>query len=83
MFYCQVTNRLSKSGEKVNKLVVATRERTYFQKFRNEETGEWEDVEVGHGWEIVKEIDASDEGARLFNAMTPEDRDLFCKELTS
>lgn len=83
MFYCQVTGRLSKRGEKVNKLVVATREKTYYKKVRNEETGKWEDVEIGRGSEIVKEINASDEGNRLFNEMSPEDRALFCKELVS
>jgi hypothetical protein len=82
MFYCQVTKRQSKPLEKVNKLVVATREKTYFQKFRNEETGKLEDVEVGRGWEIVKEINACDEGARLFNAMTPEERASFTKSLS-
>ena len=83
MFYCQVTGRLSKRGEKVNKLVVATRARTYYKKVRNEETGKWEDVEIGRGWEIVKEINASDEGNRIFNEMSADDRALFCRELTS
>lgn len=82
MFYCRVTNRLSKRGEKINKLVVETREKTYYKKIRNEETNKWEEVEAGRGWEIVKEIDASDEGARIFNAMSPEDKVFFAKELS-
>lgn len=82
MFYCQVTGRLSKRGEKVNKVVVATRERIYYKKVRNEESNKWEDVEIGRGWEIVKEINVSQEGLDLFNTMSEEDRALFCKELS-
>jgi hypothetical protein len=82
MFYCQVTGRLSKRGEKVNKIVVATRDRIYYKKIRNEETNKWEDVEIGRGTEIVKEINASQEGLDIFDAMSPEDRALFCKELS-
>jgi hypothetical protein len=81
MFYCQVTKRQSKPLEKVNRLVVATREKTYFEKFRNEETGKLEDIEVGRGWEIVKEINACQEGADVFNAMSLEERAAFVKGL--
>ena len=82
MFYCQVEKRQSKVGEKVNKLVVSTREKTYFEKFRNEETGKLEDIEVGRGWEIVKEINACQEGATRFNAMSVEERAAFVKGLS-
>lgn len=78
MFYCQVTNQMTKPGEKVNKLVIAKRERIYSRKIRNEETNRWEDIDVGYGWEIVKEVNACDEGVRIFNAMTPEDQAAFC-----
>jgi hypothetical protein len=68
MYKCQVTGRMSRPGEKCNKIVTATRERIYYTKFRNEETGRWEDVEVGRGWEIVKEINATDEAFKQWDA---------------
>ena len=81
MFRCQVTNRMSKPGEKVNKVVLATRDRIYTAKFRNEETNQWETVEIGRGWEIVKEINACQEGVEIVNAMTPAERAAFCKSV--
>lgn len=82
MYHCQVTGKLSKKGEKLNKLVVATRPRTYYKKIRNEETNKWEEVEAGQGSEIVKEIQACDEGVLIFNAMSLADRALLVKELS-
>jgi hypothetical protein len=81
MFYCQVTGKLSKSGETQNKIVVQTRERVYTRKFRNEDTGKLEDVEVGRGWEIVREINASEEGVQVWNELTSEEREMFTKSL--
>lgn len=66
MFKCFVTNRMSKPGEKVNKIVVKTRDKIYYAWFRNEETGKFEQVEIGRGNEIVSEVNASDEGLRLW-----------------
>jgi len=68
-------------GEKLNKIVVQTRERVYTKRVRNEETGEWEKVEIGRGWEIVREINASDEGVALWNSWTEEERAVFLKHL--
>lgn len=64
-------------SEKLEKIVVATRERIYTAKFRNEETGKWEDVEIGRGTEIVREVQASAEGLAIWNQMTPEQRATF------
>jgi hypothetical protein len=69
MFFCAITGKLSKPGEKCQKIVVESRERVYTRKVRNEETGRWEDVEVGRGWEIVKEVSATEEGVRAWNKM--------------
>jgi len=77
MFYCQITGKLSKPGEKLNKVVVATRERVYTKRVRNEDTREWETVEIGRGWEIVRELNASTEGVAEWDAMSPEDREAF------
>jgi hypothetical protein len=70
MFRCQVTGKMSKRGEKCNKIVVKTREKTYTQKVWEE--GELVDIEIGHGWEIVKEINASDEGLKLYEKMVED-----------
>lgn len=67
--------------EKLNKIVVATRERTYYKWVKNEETNKWEEVEAGHGWEIVREINASEEGLALWNSWSPEERAIFLKHL--
>jgi hypothetical protein len=81
MFYCQITGRLSKPGEKQNKVTVETRERVYTKRIRNEETREWETVEIGRGFEIVRELNASDAGEQEWNAMSPEDRQAFLADL--
>jgi hypothetical protein len=70
MFRCQVTNKISKRGEKCNKIVVATRDRIYTEMI-------WEDdqqveIEVARGWEIVKEVNASDEGVKLYEQMVQD-----------
>jgi hypothetical protein len=70
MYRCQVTNKISKPGEKLNKIIVSTREKIYTQKI-------WEDdelveIEIGRGWEIVKEINATDEGVRVYNRMVED-----------
>lgn len=70
MFKCQVTGKTSKRGEKCNKIVVKTRDRVYTEMV-------WEDdqqveIEVARGWEIVKEINATDEGVRLYEQMVED-----------
>ena len=93
MYKCQVTGKYSRqgnafshppvAGEKLNKIVVATRERTYTKWVKNEETLKWEEVFVAKGWEIVREINASDEGVKLWESWTPEEREVFLKHLDS
>lgn len=81
MFLCQVTNQVTKPGVKQNKIVTHTRERTYTRKERDMETGKWVDVVEGVGWEIVSEINASDEGVAIWNAMSEDERDEFVSSL--
>lgn len=69
----------TKAPEKPSKIVVESRERIYTKRFFNEETREIEVVEVGRGWEIVREITVSEEGLRLWNSWTPEQRDLWVR----
>jgi len=82
MYICQVTGSQSKAGEKLNKIVVQTREKSYTRWVRNEETNKWEEVFVAKGWEIVREIDASQEGVQQWNGWTPEERAIFLKHLS-
>jgi hypothetical protein len=81
MFKCQVTGKMSKSGETCHKLVAVTRGRIYYRNVFNEDTNEWEPVEIGRGWEIAREINATAEGVALFEQMSPEDRELLVKEI--
>lgn len=74
MFFCQVSGKMSQPGEKLNKVVVKSREKVYTQMIRNEETRAWEEVEVGHGWEIVQELNATQAGVAKFAAMSDEDK---------
>lgn len=81
MFMCQVTGRMSKPGEKLNCITVAKRERTYFRKEKNEDTGRWQEVEIGHGWEIVRQIVATDEGATKWSSMSEVQRKLHLEKV--
>jgi hypothetical protein len=80
MYICQITKRHSEKGQKLNKLVIATRDRVYTKKVRNEETNRWEDVEIGRGWEIVREINVSAQGLEQWNSWSQEEKDLFIKQ---
>lgn len=70
-----------RAPEKLNRIVVATRPRTYTKWVRNEETNKWEEVEIGQGHEIVREINASDEGLALWNSWNEGERAMFLKHL--
>ena len=79
MFMCQVSGKMSKVGEKLRKVVVATRQREYKEWVYDEETRRSNELVVGHGWEIVKELNASEEGEARFLAMNDEDRASWVK----
>ncbi len=81
MYYCSVTGKLSQPGEKLNKIVVATRPKIYKKWVKDEETLRWQEVEAGTGYETVKEISATEEGVALYNSWTPEERQMFLKHL--
>jgi hypothetical protein len=76
-----ITGQASKPGEKLHKIVVAKRPKVYTEKYFNEDTREWEEIEIGHGWEIVKEVNASDDGLSAWNALTPEEQEKFARNL--
>lgn len=72
MFKCEVTGKFSQPGDKINRIVVKKRPRVYHEMRLNEETERYEQVEVGRGWEIEKEIIATDEGVRVWKALNPD-----------
>lgn len=74
MYICQVTGKTSAAGEKLNRIVVETRQRSYTRTERNPDTGLIEDVEVGRGWEIVREIRATAEGVAEWESMSEAQR---------
>lgn len=88
----------TKASEKLNRIVVKTRERVYTKWVRNDdkaesidqalvmdtsEDGKWLEVFVARGWEIVREINASEEGVELWESWSPEEREVFLKHLDS
>ena len=81
MYYCKVTGKMSAEGEKLNKIVIATREKTYHRWVRDEDTKRWSEIECGTGFETVKEIDATNEGVALYESWTPEEKAAFIKHL--
>jgi hypothetical protein len=61
MFKCDVTGKMSLPGEKCNKIVAEVRERVYLDDEGNV---------VGRGYEIVKELKATDEGVAMWKRLT-------------
>jgi len=62
MFRCQLTGKCSKPGEKMQRVVVQTRPKTYTER-RNID-GEWKMIEVGSGYETVRELCLTEDGMR-------------------
>ena len=59
--------RMSKPGEKMNRIPIVTREKVYTQQVW--EDGELVEIEVAKGSEIVREISACEEGVKLYQEM--------------
>lgn len=81
MYKCQVTGEMSELGDKQHRIVVRTRDRVYNGKLYNEETRLYEDVVLGQGTEIVKEITASENGLLAWNAMSQQAQEALLKQL--
>jgi hypothetical protein len=77
MFRCEITNKLSKPREKVTKVVVKTRSVKYRHWNR-----EAEEVWFTQGTEIVRELNATEEGVAFWNRLTDEERQEFVKGLS-
>lgn len=63
MFICDVSGRVSKPGENCNRIIVEVRKRVYLNDEGNV---------VGRGFEIVKEIKATDAAAAAWRLQHPE-----------
>lgn len=81
MYKCEITNKQSKLGEKLNKIVVKTRTKTYTKWVRDEDTRKWNEVSAGSGWEIVRELNATEAGVQLWSSYSAEEKESFLKRL--
>lgn len=62
MFRCQLTGKCSKPGEKMQRIVIQTRPKTYRENRYVD--GVWQMVEVGSGFETVKELCLTEAGVQ-------------------
>jgi hypothetical protein len=74
MFKDQITGKQSKLGEKINKIVIQTREKTY-ENYDQEA----DEMIVSRGWEICKEVNATQEGLAIWNSWSAEQKEAFVK----
>jgi hypothetical protein len=76
MYKCQVTGKQSREGEKLNKIVVETREKQY-KHWDREAEEEW----FTQGVEIAREVNACADGVAMWEAWSPEEKEDFRKRL--
>jgi hypothetical protein len=81
MYRCEITGKISKPGQPLNKIVVETRPKNYTRWIKNEDTRLFEEKIVGQGFETVKELCVSLEGEALWNSWSAEERSDFLKGL--
>ena len=65
MFKCQKCKQTTKPNEKLNKVVIATREKEYTNKFIDKNGRE--QVKITYGTEIVKELNLCEKCAKKEN----------------
>lgn len=65
MYKCQKCGKNTLPGEKCNKIITATRERTYINKFKDRKGKEIEKISTGT--EIIKEISVCDKCLNNYN----------------
>jgi hypothetical protein len=79
MYRCEITGKLSKLGEKLNRVIAITRPKTYTKWVRDEESKKWIEVESGHGFEPVRELNLSREGLEIWESWTPDEKEAYAK----
>ncbi len=72
MFYCQVLKKLSKPGQKCHKVVSKIKRKSYTRSYKDEETGKMVKEVIATGFEIVEELNATEEGVAYWNKAHPE-----------
>lgn len=72
MFICGITKKMSKPGEKVRRLVVQTRTKEY-KNYDRETEENWSSF----GTEIVKEVNATEDGEKLWNSFSEQEKSEF------
>lgn len=78
MFKCAMTGEFSKPNEKAVRLIVKRRKRVYMaseQIPKSKRDGDFtgDDTIVGHGWEVVHEVNVTLDGLRVWCGMNPDD----------
>lgn len=81
MFNCQVTGKTSQAGEKPIRLVVKTRDWAYTDRRQDPDTGLWEEVVIGRGFEIVRELKVTEEGQVEWDNMNSAQREEHLKHV--
>lgn len=72
MYRCMITGNYSREGEKLNKITIETRIKEY-KHWDREAEEEW----FTKGSEIVREIDASAAGVRVWESWNEEEKAAF------
>lgn len=82
-YRCQITNKLSRVGEKLNKIVIETRPKSYTKMVRDEESRipKWTEVPCSVGFETVRELNATQAGVELWESWDVDERAMFIKHM--
>lgn len=78
MFFCMFTKKFSAPGEAQHKVIISKRPKEY-SAWRENDDEEWIFVKVSSGWEIEKELPATEEGLKLWESWSPEQQAIFSK----
>lgn len=80
MFKCGILGKMSELGEAQHKVVISKRSKEY-SAWRENDDEEWIFVKVSEGWEIEKELSATEEGLKLWESWSPSQQENFAKSL--
>lgn len=78
MFRCGITGKLSQLGEAQHKITMEKRDKDY-SAWRENDDEDWEFVKVSSGWEIAREVSATEEGLKLWESWSPSQQEAFIK----
>lgn len=74
MFKCPIAKKNTRPGDKMVQVITETRDKVYTRRVRDDETGKLNTIVIGRGWEIVKQLGLSEEGAKIYLATHPQAR---------